>query len=162
MLATIPITGSQKSFGGEDVFFIAELGKNFIQTQEDRPVSEYLENAKVLVKAAKDAGADAVKLQTHEVEDEQLNIEVVSPHFKRADRYSWVTRNMQATPLEEFWKPLKAYCDELGIIFFSTPMSRKAAQKLKAFDVPFWKVGSGDVQDYVTLDYMFSTGKPII
>ncbi len=67
------------------------------------------------------------KFQTHEIEDEQLNINVVSPHFKGADRVSWITRNMEATPFETFWKPLKEYCDEIGILFFSTPMSRKAA-----------------------------------
>ena len=144
------------------VFVIAEIGKNFIQTEAERPVSEYLENAKVLVRAAQVAGADAVKFQTHNVEDEQLNITVVSPHFKGADRYSWVTRNMRATPLEEFWRPLKRYCDEIGIIFHSTPMSRGAAQKLQQLDVPFWKVGSGDILDFVLLDYLAKTGKPII
>ena len=100
------------------VFLIAEIGKNFIQTQEGRPVAEYLENAKTLVRAAKDAGVNAVKFQTHHGEDEQLNITVTSPHFKGADRYSWVTRNTNATPLEAFWRPLKIYCDEIGITFF--------------------------------------------
>ena len=144
------------------VFVIAEIGKNFIQTEVERPVLEYLENAKVLVRAAKEAGVDAVKFQTHNVEDEQLNINVTSPHFKGADRYSWVTRNMKATPLEEFWRPLKQYCDEIGIIFHSTPMSRGAAQKLQQLDVPFWKVGSGDILDFVLLDFLASTKKPII
>ena len=160
-MTTIPIPGSKKVIG-EEVFFIAEIGKNFIETEEERPVADYLENAKKLVRAAKDAGADAVKFQTHEVEDEQLNINITSPHFKGADRYSWITRNMEATPLETFWKPLKKYCDEVGILFFSTPMSRKAAIKLEEVGVPLWKVGSGDVHDYVTLDFMFSTKKPII
>lgn len=146
----------------KNVFVIAEIGKNFIQTQEERPVSEYLENAKTLVRTAKVAGADAVKFQTHNVEDEQLNITVVSPHFKGADRYSWVTRNMNATPLNEFWRPLKLYCDEIGIIFHSTPMSRGAAQILEKLDVPFWKVGSGDILDFVLLDYIVATRKPII
>lgn len=143
-------------------FVVAEIGKNFIQTQEERPVAEYLENAKAIVKAAHDAGADAVKFQTHNVEDEQLNIRVVSPHFKGADRYSWVTRNTNATPLNEFWRPLKAYCDDIGIVFHSTPMSRGAAQKLNELGVELWKVGSGDILDFVTLDYIASTGKPII
>lgn len=144
------------------VFVVAEIGKNFIQTQEERPVEEYLENAKALVKAAKEAGADAVKFQTHNVEDEQLNIRVVSPHFNGADRYSWLTRNTKATPLETFWKPLKQYCDEIGILFHSTPMSRGAAQKLNELGVELWKVGSGDILDFVTLDFLASTGKPII
>ncbi|MEK9147977.1 MAG: N-acetylneuraminate synthase family protein [Patescibacteria group bacterium] len=144
------------------VFVVAEIGKNFIQTQEERPIAEYLENAKALVKAAHEAGADAVKFQTHNVEDEQLNILVVSPHFKGVDRYSWLTRNTKATPLEHFWRPLKTYCDELGIIFHSTPMSRGAAQKLNELGVELWKVGSGDILDFVALDFLTSTGKPII
>ncbi len=144
------------------VFIIAEIGKGFIQTEADRPISEYLENAKKLVKSAKDAGADAVKFQTHTVDDEQLNIQVTAPHFKGADRYSWVSRNTLATPLEEFWKPLKAYCGEIGITFFSTPMSRGAAQKLSNVGVDLWKVGSGDLLDFVMLDYLASTKKPII
>lgn len=145
-----------------NVFIIAEIGKNFIQTAEERPVSEYLENAKKLARAAKDAGADAVKFQTHHGEDEQLNIDVTSPHFKGSDRFSWVMRNTNATPLESFWKPLKQYCDEIGITFFSTPMSRGAAQKLSEVGVDLWKVGSGDLLDFVTLDYLASTKKPII
>lgn len=162
MSNTISIQGSEKKFGGEDVFFIAEIGKGFIQSKEDKTVAEYLQNAKDLVDAAVASGADAVKFQTHEVEDEVLNIDFTSPHFKGSDRYSWVTRNMNTTPLEEFWKPLKAHCDEKGILFFSTPMSRKAAMKLDVVGVPFWKVGSGDVQDHVLLNYLIASGKPII
>ncbi len=162
MSARITIQGTKKSFGDDDVFIIAEIGKNFIQTEDDRSVEEYLENAKVLVDEAKKAGCDAVKFQTHELEDEILNVDIVSPHFKARDRVSWITRNMNATPLEKFWKPLKRHCDEKEIIFFSTPMSRKAARKLEQVGVPFWKVGSGDVQDYATLDFMIETGKPII
>jgi len=144
------------------VFIIAEIGKGFIQSEDERPVSEYLDNAKKLAKAAKDAGADAAKFQTHNVEDEQLNISVVSPHFKGADRYSWVSRNTNATPTEGFWKPLKKYCDEIGILFFSTPMSRGAAKILEGLDVPLWKASSGDLLDFVELEYIAATGKPII
>lgn len=144
------------------VVVVAEIGKNFIAMEEERGVSEYLEQAKKLVKAAKDAGADAVKFQTHHVEDEVLNMEFDSPHFKGNSRYKWVSRNEQSTPVEAFWKPLKAYCDEIGVTFFSTPMSRGAAMKLQTLDVPFWKVASSDILDYVMLDFMAMTGKPII
>lgn len=143
------------------VFVIAEIGKNFIQTREEQTIEEYLGNAKRLVKAAKEAGADAVKFQTHNAEDEQLDVNITSPHFSGSDRYAWVTRNTEATPAA-FWKELKAYCDELGIIFFATPMSRGAAEMLASVDVPFWKVGSGDILDFVLLDYLAETKKPII
>lgn len=144
------------------VFVVAEIGKNFIRTEEERLVSEYLENAKALVKAAKDAGADAVKFQTHHTEDEVMDVEFDSPHFKGKSRYGWVSRNERATPTEKFWKPLKAYCDELGIVFFSTPMSRGAAMKLQSLEVPFWKVASSDILDFVMLEFEANSGKPIM
>ena len=146
----------------EDTYVVAELGKAFIQTEDERPVAEYLANAMSLVDAALAAGADAVKFQTHEVSDEQAPVAVVSPHFSGADRFAWVTRNTRATPVDEFWRPLVAHCRARGITCFSTPMSRGAAQRLAPLALPFWKVGSGDVQDLVLLDYLVGTGKPII
>ena len=143
------------------VFIIAELGKNFIQTEEERTTEEYLENAKRLVDEAVRAGADAVKFQTHNVEDEQLNLKVVAPHFS-GERYAWVTRNTIATSLNEFWKPLKVYCDKKGIIFFSTPMSRGAAKILDEVGIGLWKIASGDVMDFPLLDYVRRSGKPVI
>lgn len=144
------------------VFIVAEIGKNFIQTEEDRPVSEYLDNAKALVLAAKKAGADAVKFQTHWVEDEVMPLQFDAPHFKGQDRYKWVLRNTEATPINDFWIPLASFCREQDILFFSTPMSRGAAQSLERVGVKLWKVGSADLLDFVLLDFLASTGKPII
>ena len=149
------------ALSGKGVFVIAEIGKNFIQSKEEKTVDEYLKNAKTLIRLAKEVGADAVKFQTHNVEDEQMDVHIVSQHFSGSDRYSWVRRNTEATPLR-FWQELKRYSDELGIIFFSTPMSRGAAIILNEVGVPLWKVGSGDILDFVMLDYLCSTGKPIM
>ena len=146
--------------GRDGVFLIAEIGKNFIQSADQRPVSEYLAKAKELIKLAKESGADAVKFQTHNLDDEQMNIQVTAPHFSGADRYSWIKRNTEATP-PEFWQSLKEYADEVGILFFTTPMSRGAAQMVNEL-VSLWKVGSGDILDFVLLDYVASTKKPII
>jgi N,N'-diacetyllegionaminate synthase len=141
---------------------IAEIGKNFIQKEELLSVAEYLNNAKELVNAAKKAGADLVKFQTHSFDDEQLNIPVTSHHFKSMDRYSWVKRNTEITPLKEFWIPLKKYCEKLDIGFFSTPMSRNSAKLLNKLDIPLFKIGSGDILDFVMLDYIATTNKPLI
>lgn len=142
-------------------FIIAEAGKNFIHTKAERPISEYLENAKELVNEAALASADAIKFQTHNVEDEQLTAKIRAPHFS-GERYGWVTRNTNATPLNEFWKPLKEHCDTRGVIFFSTPMSRGAAQILNTVGVNLWKIGSCDLLDFPLLDYVRTSGKPII
>lgn len=60
------------------------------------------------------------------------------------------------------WRPLVAHCRARGITCFSTPMSRGAAPRLAPLALPLWKMGSGDVQDLVLLDYLVGTGKPII
>lgn len=152
---------AQNFLKSDKVFIIAEIGKNFIQTEEEKSQDEYLRNAKKLIKLAKGAGADAVKFQTHNIEDEQMNVKTVSPHFLTGDRYDWIKRNTEITPLE-FWQALKSYCNELDIVFFSTPMSRGAAMKLEEIDVPLWKIGSADILDFVMLDFISSTGKPVI
>lgn len=144
-----------------DVFVIAEIGKNFLQTEDDRSPNEYLKNAFALIDAASDAGVDAVKFQTHILEDEHVLLNVTSPHFKSKDRVSWIRRNEAATPLS-FWKKVKTHAEKKGLIFFSTPMSRKAAERLHAVGVDLWKVGSGDVLDFVLLDFLVKTKKPII
>jgi N,N'-diacetyllegionaminate synthase len=144
------------------VFFIAEIGKNFIDSEEEKTAEEYLEKAKLLVLSAKKSGADAVKFQTHFYEDEQLPVQVISSHFKGMDRYNWVKKNFLSTPFDNFWKPLMNFCSQKDITFFSTPMSRGAAIILEKLNVPLWKVGSADVLDFVMLDFIANTKKPII
>lgn len=143
------------------VFVIAEIGKNFIQTKDSKSIDEYIINAKKLIDAAVDSGVDAVKFQTHELEDEQANIPITAPHFQGSERYEWVKRNSEELNID-FFRILKNYAENKGIFFFSTPMSRMAAEKLESIGVPFWKIGSGDVQDYLLLNYVCKTGKTVI
>ena len=131
---------------------IAELGKNWIYTEDELSVEENLERAKELVVAAKEAGADVVKFQTH-ADDE---------YSKRSPaRREWIDRNIRGTPYNEFWTPLKRFCDDLGIEFLTTPMSRKAAQMMNPL-VKRWKVSSADIVDTGLLKYLKSTNKPVI
>ena len=133
---------------------IAEAGKNFINcTCGGHSASFSLENAKDLALAAKKSGADVVKFQTHVFEDEQKK--------RDKSRHAWIVRNESVTPYDGFWKPLKQYCDEIGIEFLTTPMSKMAAIKVNDL-VSRWKVGSADIVDYDLLDYLRSTRKPII
>jgi sialic acid synthase SpsE len=148
--------------GSDYVFLIAEIGKNFIDVEVEETESVLLSKAIRLVKAAKKAGADAVKFQTHCVADEVLPLEFSSPHFAGVDRYRWVKRNEEATSLNGFWRPLKNACQSIGIEFFSTPMSKGAAIKLEQLGVNLWKVGSADLSDYLLTNFLISTGKPII
>ncbi len=145
----------------DGVLIVPEIGKAYIQTEQEQSDEQYLQNAKDLVKAAKDAGAKVVKFQTHTVEDEQLDVTITAPHFSGSDRYSWVTRLTKTAPIS-FWKEVKKYCDELDMLFFSTPMSKGAAKLLNEVGVDIWKVASSDILDFVLLGYLASTEKPII
>ena len=139
-------------FQQDKIMVIAEAGKNFIITE--KPTTEQcLNEAKNLARLAKGAGADAVKFQTHVFEDEQ--------HKRDPSRHEWIKLNESLTPYEEFWKPLKEYCDSIGILFMTTPMSFLAAKKIADL-VTVWKVGSADVVDRSLLGFLCDTGKPVI
>jgi len=157
----ISIAGTDKKIGGDDVFIVAEIGKNFIDKPEAESVDVYIEKAKKLIDAAADSGVDAVKFQTHEVEDEVADIPFESAHFQGAKRFDWVKRNTEATP-SRFWREIKQYAEKKDLVFFSTPMSRSAAQKLMKVGVPLWKIGSGDILDFILLDFIVQTKKPVI
>lgn len=129
---------------------IAEIGKNFVTKEEPQSESELLDNAKRLIVSAKATGADVAKFQVHTFEDEVL---------PETSRYEWVKRNSYS---EEFWWKVIQFCREKDIPFLATPMSRMAAELLDYLGVDRWKVGSGDVLDFVLLDYIRDTGKPVI
>ena len=133
------------------VRIIAEAGKNFL-TKESDTVSSCLSQAKLLVKEAKQVGAQVVKFQAH-AEDELVKRDPI--------RHEWIRKNIKLTPVHEFWVPLKRYCDQLEIQFLVTPMSQRAAVKLNPL-VHEWKVGSADVTDHELLRYLYETNKPII
>lgn len=130
-------------------FIVAEIGKNHLNN---------MHLAKLLIDRAVEAGCDAVKFQTHIADDEQLPKKIVSPHFSKS-RYLWLKQN--TLPIE-FFRELQKYCQKKGIIFFSTPMSLEAAKMLHELNVPIYKVGSADLTDFLMLDYIAKTKKPII
>lgn len=138
---------------------IAEIGKNFVITEEPEELEVLIERAKALILEAKRAGCDVAKFQVHCVDDEiHPDAKIISPHFDH-DRYEWVKRNTYPVA---FWMQIADYCREANIEFLATPMSRGAAILLDVIGVDSWKVGSGDILDFVMLDYIRDTGKPVI
>ena len=63
---------------------------------------------------------------------------------------------------EEDELELKTYVEEQGMIFISTPFSRAAANRLQKFDVPAFKIGSGEWNNYPLLEHIADFGKPVI
>ncbi|MGG1312280.1 MULTISPECIES: N-acetylneuraminate synthase family protein [Cohnella] len=120
-----------------------------------------LGTAHALIDAAADAGADAVKFQTHIAEEESTPQEPWRVQFSRQDatRYDYWKR-MEFT--KEQWKGLKEHAEQRGLIFFSSPFSPLAVDWLEELDVPFWKVASGEIANKPLIDRMTRTGKPIL
>jgi N-acetylneuraminate synthase len=119
-----------------------------------------LQVAKEMVDAAHRAGVEVVKHQTHIVEDEMSGAaKKVIPGNADVSIYEIMERCSlnEGDELE-----LKNYVESKGMIFISTPFSRAAAERLKNFDVPAYKIGSGECNNYPLLEHIASFGKPVI
>lgn len=119
-----------------------------------------LKTALKMVDAAKRAGIEVVKHQTHIVEDEMSGAaKKVIPGNSDVSIYEIMER---CALNEEDELTLKNYVEENGMIFISTPFSRAAANRLQKFDIPAYKIGSGECNNYPLLEHISSFGKPII
>ena len=113
-----------------------------------------------MVDAAKKAGVEIVKHQTHIVEDEMTSeAKSVIPGNADISIYE-IMKNCSLTENEEI--QLKEYVEKQGMIFISTPFSRAAADSLQKMNIPAFKIGSGECNNYPLLEHIASFGKPII
>jgi N-acetylneuraminate synthase len=117
--------------------------------------------AHAYIDAIADAGADAVKFQTHIAAAESTPQEPWRIKFSQQDatRYEYWQR-MEFT--ENQWLGLKDHADERGLIFLSSPFSLEAVDLLSRIGVAAWKVPSGETANTPMLDKMITTGLPII
>ena len=116
--------------------------------------------AKEMVDAAHRAGVELVKHQTHIVADEMSGAaKKVIPGNSDVSIYEIMERCAlnEAEELE-----LKKYVESKGMIFISTPFSRAAANRLQKMEVPAYKIGSGECNNYPLLEHIATFGKPII
>ncbi len=120
-----------------------------------------LGQAHAFIDAIADAGADAVKFQTHIASAESTPDEPFRVAFSRQDssRYEYWKR-MEFS--EEQWFGLAEHARERGLYFLSSPFSDEAVDLLDRIGMPVWKVASGEVGNLRLLERMVSTGKPII
>lgn len=119
-----------------------------------------LQTAKEMVDAAHRAGAEVVKHQTHIVEDEMSGVaKKVIPGNADVSIYEIMQRCALGETEE---RELMEYVQSKGMIFISTPFSRAAAERLKGFGVPAYKIGSGECNNYPLLEHIASFGKPVI
>ncbi len=119
-----------------------------------------LDVAVAMADAAIDAGAEIIKHQTHVVEDE-MSDEARSVIPGNADVSIYEIMKRCALSEQEEWT-LMQHIKSRGRIFISTPFSRAAAERLFRFDVPAYKIGSGECNNYPLVRYIARARKPII
>jgi N-acetylneuraminate synthase len=148
--------GDRKIGAGRPTYIIAELSANHGQD---------FDQAVRLVRAAKEAGADAVKLQTYTADT--LTIRSDRPEFRVGGGTLWDGRTLHDLYCEAYtpwdWQPrLKGLADQLGIALFSTPFDPSAVEFLERMNVPAYKVASFELVDLPLIERIARTGKPMI
>lgn len=130
-------------------FIIAEAGINH---------NGDIKKARMLIDAAANCGADAIKFQTHLPECEML------PQSPTADYVGEplfdLLKRVELSKKDHI--ELKDYATDKGILFLSTPFSREAVDLLEEVGVEAYKVGSGEMTNLPLLEYIAARGKPIL
>jgi len=153
---TPAIAIKDRSIGpGQPVYIIAEMSANHGQ--------DFDQACKILA-AAKEAGADAIKLQTYTADT--LTIASDKEPF-RIKGTAWQGRNLHDLYQEAFtpweWQPkLMAAATDMGLHCFSTPFDESAVDFLESIGVPAHKVASFELVDLALLRKIAATGKPVI
>ncbi|MGI9462973.1 MAG: N-acetylneuraminate synthase family protein [Aestuariivirgaceae bacterium] len=117
--------------------------------------------AHAFIDAAAEAGADAIKFQTHIAAAESTPHAPWRVRFSRQDetRYDY-WRRMEFT--RDQWAGLKNHADDAGLLFLSSAFSLEAVELLKEIGVAGWKVASGEITNAEMVSAMAETGQPVL
>src|SRR5579863_7441289 len=148
--------GKRTVGAGQPVYIIAEVSANHHQNFEE---------AVRIIRAAKDAGADAVKLQTYT--PDTITIASENEEFRVSGGTLWDGRTLHELYAEAFmpwdWQPkLKKLAEDLGMDCFSSAFDSTAVDFLEKMNVPAHKVASFELVDIPLIQKMARTGKPLI
>jgi len=141
---------------GEPVYIIAEMSANHNQA---------FDQALKILKVAKEAGADAIKLQTYT--PDTITIPCENEYFQIGKGTIWEGRNLYDLYREAYtpweWQPkLKAIADDLGLDLFSTAFDSSAVDFLEDMGVLVHKVASFEIVDLPLIEAMARTGKSLM
>ena len=149
--------GEQKIGSGCSVFIIAEMSGNH---------NGSLEQAIQIIHAAKQTGANAIKLQTYKpdtitlkTDNQDFKIPSESPWAK--DEFLYDLYEKAYTPWE-WHKTLFEEAKKVGLIMFSSPFDKTAVDLLEGLDAPVYKIASPEITDIPLIKYVAQKGKPII
>ena len=137
-------------------FIIAELSANH---------NHDLQIAKDTIRAAKQAGADAIKIQTYTADT--MTLDCKNEYFQIKSGTIWDGTSLYELYLQaytpwEWHKELQEEANKEGLIFFSTPFDFTATDFLEKLNVPIYKIASFEITDIPLIEYVASKGKPII
>ncbi len=154
-MPTISIAGREIG-PGLPTYVIAEVSANHNQD---------FGQAVSIVHAAKDCGADAVKLQTYT--PDTITMDSDAEQFRIGTNTVWSGRKLYDLYGEAYmpwdWQPkLKAIANDLGMACFSSPFDATAVAFLESMDVPAYKIASFEVVDLPLIECVARTGKPVI
>lgn len=140
----------------DGIFIIAELSANH---------GGKIEIAKETIKAAKDIGANAIKLQTYTADT--LTLDCDNEDFIIKGGTLWDDRKLYDLYKEaylpwEWHKELFDYARSIDIDIFSSPFDKSAVDFLEQFNPSAYKIASFEITDYELIRYTASKGKPII
>lgn len=136
---------------GHKPLVIAEIGINH---------NGSLERAFKIADAAIKSGAKIIKHQTHIAEDEMSEeAKTIKPGNSNLNIFD-IIKNCSLNEEDEY--KLMRYIQKRNRIFISSPFSRKAVDRLIKFKVPAFKIGSGECNNYLLVDYIAKNKKPII
>jgi len=134
---------------GRPPLVIAEIGINH-EGQFDKAVQ--------MIDDAHAAGCECVKFQSHVIDDEMIPNDVIPGNAKES-----IWDIMSRCAFDEKQEiSLQRYVDQKGLLYLSTPFSRAAAERLERMNVPWYKIGSGECNNYPLIELVASYGKPII
>jgi pseudaminic acid synthase len=145
----------RKIAAGEAIYIIAEMSANHHRD---------FDQAVKIIQAAKEAGADAVKLQTYT--PDTITLDCRNEYFQIKGTI-WDGRNLYDLYQEAFtpweWQPkLKDIATELGLDLFSTPFDYRAVDFLERMGAPAYKIASCELVDLPLIQRVARTGKPLI
>lgn len=134
---------------GHPPLVIAEIGINHEGS---------LDKAIQMVDDAKRSDCECVKFQYHVIEDEMIPNDVVPGNARES---IWDIMSRCALNDDEE-RTLKAYVEQRGLLYLSTPFSRAASNQLHALGVDWYKIGSGECNNYPLIRHIAGFGRPVI
>lgn len=113
------------------------------------------------IDALAQTGVDAVKFQMHIAEAESSELEPFRVKFSLEDDTRFDYWKRMGFSLAQ-WKGIKRHCDSVGLDFICSPFSNVAVDWLEQIGIKFYKIGSGEVTNFLILEKIVHTGKPVI